>query len=129
MQKQEKKEREKEQGETPDRSAPPPAPQQDEYREKALAILQDGDPLGFLLETFNKSHVGDRIVAECLAMSVASQSVANTKGLHVAISGNSGKGKSHACTTMLDLIPEAYKMTGTVSNKALYYPTTSGPGR
>ncbi|RXE56042.1 hypothetical protein ABH15_07555 [Methanoculleus taiwanensis] len=123
VQKQEKKEQE----ETPAPS-PKPAPQQDEHREKALAILKSGDPLAFLLATFNKSHVGDRIVAECLAMSVASQSVANTKGLHVAISGNSGKGKSHACSTMLNLIPDAYKMTGTVSNKALYYHDDLRPG-
>jgi energy-coupling factor transporter ATP-binding protein EcfA2 len=61
-------------------------------------------------------------------MSVASQSVANTKGLHVAISGNSGKGKSHACTTMLNLIPESHRMTGTVSNKALYYADDLRPG-
>jgi energy-coupling factor transporter ATP-binding protein EcfA2 len=107
---------------------PRPAPAPDEYRERAFAILQHGDPLTFLLDTFNKSHVGDRTVAECLAMSIASQSVENTKGLHVAISGNSGKGKSHACTTMQNLIPEAYKLTGTVSDKALYYDDDLRPG-
>jgi len=108
--------------------APPPAPVEDEHRERALEILRDGDPLAFLLDTFHKSHVGDRTVAECLAMSIASQSVANTKGLHVAISGNSGKGKSHACVTMLNLIPADYKLTGTVSNKALYYADDLRPG-
>jgi hypothetical protein len=106
----------KEQEEKP---APPPAP--DGYREQALKILREGDPLAFLLGTFNKSHVGDRTVAECLAMSLASQSVENTNGLHVAVSGNSGKGKTHACSTMQSLIPAAYKLKGTVSNKALYY--------
>ena len=104
----------------------PPPP--DEYHDRALAILQHGDPLAFLLDTFNKSHVGDRTVAECLAMSIASQSVENTRGLHVAVSGNSGKGKSHACTTMQNLIPEAYRLTGTVSDKALYYDDDLRPG-
>ncbi len=61
-----------------------------EHYERALAILQTGDPLAFLLDTFNKSRVGDRTVAECLVMSLASQSVENTNGLHVAVSGNSG---------------------------------------
>ena len=107
---------------------PPPVLFEDEHRARALTILKTGDPLAFLLDTFNKEHVGDRIVAECLVMSIASQSVVNTKGLHVAISGNSGKGKSHACTTMLNLVPEAYKLTGTVSNKALYYADDLRPG-
>ena len=107
---------------------PPPVLIEDEHQARAVEILKSGDPLAFLLDTFNKAHVGDRTVAECLAMSVASQSVANTKGLHVAISGNSGKGKSHACTTMLNLIPESHRMTGTVSNKALYYADDLRPG-
>jgi len=107
---------------------PPPALIEDEHQACAIEILKSGDPLAFLLDTFNKSHVGDRTVAECLIMSVASQSVANTKGLHVSISGNSGKGKSHACTTMLNLIPESHRMTGTVSNKALYYADDLRPG-
>ncbi len=107
---------------------PPPVLIDDEHQARALEILKSGDPLAFLLDTFNKAHVGDRTVAECLIMSVASQSVANTKGLHVSISGNSGKGKSHACTTMLNLIPETHRMTGTVSNKALYYADDLQPG-
>ena len=107
---------------------PPPTPPDDEHRERALAILRHGDPLAFLLETFNNAHVGDRIVAECLALSLASQSVENTNGLHVAVSGNSGKGKTHACTTMQNLIPDAYKLKGTVSDKALYYDDDLRPG-
>ena len=105
---------------------PPPAP--DEYRKRALTILRDGDPLAFVLDTFNKTHVGDRTVAESLAMSVASRSVENTNGLHVTISGNSGKGKTHACTTMQNLIPEDSRLKGTVSDRALYYDDDLKPG-
>jgi hypothetical protein len=105
-----------------------PTPPSDECRERALEILAAGDPLAFILDTFNRTHVGDRTVAECLALSIASQSVANTNGLHVAISGNSGKGKTHACRAMLDLIPEDYRLKGTVSNKALYYDDGLRPG-
>ncbi|NLB01111.1 MAG: hypothetical protein GX837_09175, partial [Methanomicrobiales archaeon] len=105
-----------------------PAPPPNEHHERALAILRTGDPLAFILDTFNKAHVGDRTVAECLTMSLASQSVENTNGLHVAVSGNSGKGKTHACTAMQNLIPDAYKLKGTVSNKALYYDDDLRPG-
>ncbi|WP_067051944.1 hypothetical protein [Methanofollis ethanolicus] len=107
------------------REVPPPPPKppapDPAYREKALAILTRGDPRAFLLDTFNREHVGDRTVAECLVMSLASQSVENTNGLHVSVSGTSGKGKSHACTTMLKQVPTGYRLAGTVSNKALYY--------
>ncbi|MCX6701039.1 MAG: hypothetical protein NTV68_14165 [Methanomicrobiales archaeon] len=84
-------------------------------------ILQSGDPPGFILDVFSREHIGDHVVAACLLLSVASQSVENTHGLHVAISGNSGKGKSHACRTMINLVPEQYRIRGTVSDKALYY--------
>ena len=106
----------------------PPSSEPAEIRECAMKILRDGDPIAFLLDTFHREHVGDRTVAECLIMSVASQSVENTNGLHVAISGNSGKGKTHACTTMLTLIPETFRLTGTVSDKALYYHDSLRPG-
>jgi len=102
---------------------PPPSPKTSppEHRQRAFDLLRTGDPLSFMLNVFHQDHVGDRIVAECMIMSVASQSVANSRGLHVAISGNSGKGKTHACNTMLSLLPEQFRMKGTVSNKALYY--------
>jgi hypothetical protein len=103
-------------------------PPSDPSRARARAILREGDPLGFILDAFNKTHVGDRTVAESLAISVVSRSVENTNGLHVAISGNSGKGKTHACTTMLNLLPEASRLKGTVSDKALYYDDDLRPG-
>jgi len=82
-----------------EKAAPPP---ETGYRARALEILRHGDPMGFILDTFNRGHVGDRTVAEALAVSVVSRSVANTNGLHVAISGNSGKGRATRagrCTT------------------------------
>lgn len=106
----------------------PPVDEDSPVAKKALDILRNDDPLNFILDVFTKEHVGDGIVAECLIMSVASQSVANTKGLHVSISGNSGKGKTHACNTMLELIPPDYRLKGTVSNKALFYHDSLRPG-
>ncbi|ADN35887.1 conserved hypothetical protein [Methanolacinia petrolearia DSM 11571] len=121
-----KKERAKKRSEPPASSSP--ENEESPERTKALEILRTGDPIAFMLDTFNIEHVGDRIVAECLIMSVVSQSVLNTKGLHVSISGNSGKGKTHACSTMLNLIPPAYRLKGTVSNKALFYHENLRPG-
>jgi len=64
-------------------------------REEALAVLQHGDPKQAMLRAFALDHEGDEVVAECLVMSLASRSVINTNGLHVSVSGESGKGKSH----------------------------------
>lgn len=50
-------------------------------------------------------HEGDDIVARCLIMSFASRSVINSNGLHVLMTGESGKGKSHTFDTMLQHIP------------------------
>ncbi len=104
------------------------SPEQEELRKKAMEILEHGNPLAFLLDVFHRDHVGDGAVAECLIMSVASQSVENTAGLHVALSGNSGKGKTHACNAMVRLLPEAYRLKGTVSDKALFYHESLRPG-
>ena len=107
---------------TPSLPSPPsPSAATIEARAQATEVLRSGDPLAFVLDVFHRDHVGDKVVAECLVLSVTSQSVMNTQGLHVAISGNSGKGKTHACRAMLNLLPEKFKLKGTVSDKALYY--------
>lgn len=123
-----RKERTKRQQESHAPASSSPVDEESLGKNEALEILQNGNPLAFMLDTFNMEHVGDRIVAECLIMSVVSQSVINTKGLHVSTSGNSGKGKTHACNTMLDLLPPDYRLKGTVSNKALFYHDTLRPG-
>ncbi len=123
-------------GETPDEPSPVPQTSslpdtsavEQERRKCAIEIFTNGNPLAFCPDCFHRDHVGDRTVAECLIMSVASQSVENTSGLHFSISGNSGKGKTHACNAMARLLPEEYWLTGTASDKALYYYDDLRPG-
>jgi hypothetical protein len=52
---------------------------------------------------------------------VASTFILNTRGLHVKSSGESGKGKSDAIETVLKLLPEHKYISGSMSNKSLYY--------
>ena len=99
-----------------------------EITQEAGSILRDGDPLTFILDTFNQEHEGDRVVAECMTMSLASRSVINSKGLHVSITGDSGKGKSHTIDTMLQFIPPEYRIDGRMSDKALFYIDNMKPG-
>ncbi len=92
-------------------------------RERALAILRDGDPGRFILGTFAKCHVGDGIVAACYLASTLSSSVQNSRGLHVCPTGDSGKGKSDSAHAFLRLLPEPAKMQGSITPKALFYHT------
>jgi hypothetical protein len=94
----------------------------------ALSVLCTGDPKEMMLRTFALDHEGDEVVAECLILSLASRSVANTSGLHVSVTGESGKGKSHAFATLLQQVPEPFRLKGRMSNKALFYIDEMRPG-
>jgi len=96
--------------------------------EKATAILKSGNPLSFMLETFALDHIGDPVVAECLVMSLASRKVINARGLHVSVTGESGKGKSHAFETMMSQVPPEFRLEGRMSEKALFYIKGMQPG-
>src|SRR5271157_571201 len=103
---------------------PPPGPDVPEkpgYHDRALDILTNGDPVAYMLAAFAQEHVGDEILARCMILSMASQATKNSDGLHVSVTGDSGKGKTHAFRKMMRQVPDAYKVKGTVSNKALYY--------
>ncbi len=101
-----------------------PSPHYDE----AMTVLRHGDPLKAMLTTFSLDHVGDEIPAECLVMSLASRSVDNTNGLHVSVSGESGKGKSDTFNKILLQVPEQSRLEGAMSNKFLFYKDDMMPG-
>ena len=112
------------------RTGPSPPIALDELpgREEAVAVLQYGDPKQVMLRTFALDHEGDEVPAECMILSLASRSVLNTNGLHVSVTGESGKGKSHAFTTLLQQVPERFRLAGRMSNKALFYIENLQPG-
>jgi hypothetical protein len=109
-----------EQARRPD-PGPVPVAASPDHRAAALDVLEHDDPVALMLRTFAQEHVGDEIVARCMVLSMASQAVKNSDGLHVSVTGDSGKGKTHAFRKMMRQVPDAYKVKGTVSNKALYY--------
>jgi hypothetical protein len=104
-----------------------PAPLPAGLRSEAMDVLRNGDPLALMLAAFAQDHVGDEILARCMVLSVASQAVKNSDGLHVSVTGESGKGKTHAFRKMLRQVPDRLKVRGTVSNKALYYMNDLAP--
>ena len=117
------KDRAKAKAESEGTAGPGPAPvaASPDNRAAALGELERGDPVALMLRTFAQEHVGDEIVARCMILSMASQAVKNSDGLHVSVTGDSGKGKTHAFRKMMRQVPDRYKVKGTVSNKALYY--------
>jgi hypothetical protein len=113
----------------PSEATPPPSPEADPaVVAKAREVLERGDPVRYFLDCFDKDHVGDTVLAHCLVMSIASQTILNTKGLHVYVTGESGKGKSSGMMAMLKQIPEEFRLAERMSNKALYYSDDINPG-
>lgn len=100
----------------------------DIIRKKAIEILENRDPVEFILETFQKMHVGDKDLAKMLLLSIGCQSVRNSEGLQMSISGEMGKGKTHCCRAMLHLMPDEHKLETTLSDKVLYYLEGLKPG-
>ena len=107
--------------------AGPAIPENLEFRAEAAEVLARGDPLSLMLTAFAQEHIGDEILARCLILTMASQAVKNSDGLHVSVTGESGKGKTHAFKKMMRQVPDRYKVKGTMSNKALYYMTNLSP--
>jgi hypothetical protein len=93
----------------------------DDIKNEAMEIIYNGDPVKKILDTHQALHVGDESLAISLLVSTGIQSVKNSEGIHPKASGNSGKGKTHCCKTMLHLIPKPYKLKTTLSDKAIYY--------
>ncbi len=102
-------------------TVPEPAPTHQEGDTKARDILERGDPVRFIMDTFNHIHVGDRDVGTLLLCTIGAQLCSNTKGLHPGLTGESGKGKSDACRAMFHLVPKEYKINSSLSAKALFY--------
>ncbi len=97
------------------------APPSEAVATMAKEVLERGDPVRYFLDCFGQDHVGDVTLARCLIMSIASQTVRNSRGLHAYVTGESGKGKSDGYRAMLKQVPRSFRLAERMSNKALYY--------
>ncbi|MGB7902827.1 MAG: hypothetical protein WCG09_10370 [Halobacteriota archaeon] len=88
---------------------------------RALEILEDEDPIAFILDTYNKLHIGDRDVGEGILLGAAAQSVLNSLGVPSKLTGDSGKGKSHAARAMMHVHPQEYVLYASLTDKAIWY--------
>ena len=93
---------------------------QKEIRKKALEILKNDDPIDYIIKIHQKLHIGNKGVAKLLLLSIGCQSIEDSKGLQVSISGKSGKGKTHCCRSMLRLMPKEYVVDAPYLDKAAF---------
>src|SRR5574341_588440 len=88
--------------------------------EKAIEIMTRGDPMGYILDTWNKFHSGDRPFGYVLLCSSICSSIAASDGLTVIFNGDPGEGKSHARRSMLHLIPQKWWVRRSLRDKEIF---------
>ncbi len=98
-----------------------------ETTKKAIEIMTTGDPIGYILDTWNKFHSGDRPFGYVLLCSSVCSSIAASDGLTINFNGDSGGGKSHACRSMLHLIPQKWWIRRSLRDKAIFYSDSIQP--
>lgn len=98
-----------------------------ETTKKAIEIMTRGDPIGYILDTWNKFHSGDRQLGYVLLCSSVCSSIAASDGLAINFNGDTGGGKSHACRSMLHLIPPKWWVRRSLIDKAIFYSDSIQP--
>ncbi|MFZ3167549.1 MAG: bifunctional DNA primase/polymerase [Candidatus Methanoperedens sp.] len=98
-----------------------------ETTKKAIEIMTKGDPIGYILDTWNKFHSGDRPFGYVLLCSSVCSSVAASDGIAINFNGDSDGVKSHACRSMLHLIPQKWWIRRSLSDKAIFYSDSIQP--
>lgn len=89
--------------------------------DEALKIWEEGRALDFMLSSCKSEHVGDIFLMEAMILSYAATRVKNCEGIHISISGNAGKGKSHVVSVVKKHLPDNVTYSGRLSDRALFY--------
>jgi DNA primase catalytic core len=95
-------------------------------KQRAEELLTRGGAYDFIVKTWQQTHVGDEVIGQLLPLAVASTLITGANyGIHLKISGNSGKGKSDAVNKFLSkILPEGMAIRSGMSDKYLYYTKT-----
>ncbi|MDO5847232.1 MAG: hypothetical protein Q4Q20_02885 [Methanocorpusculum sp.] len=91
-------------------------------QEEARMIYDSGQALKFIVDTLQRYHVDDTDLLTALTLSYAATNVMNNEiALNIRVSGAAGTGKSHAMSTVAEIIPDDRILAGRFSDKALLY--------
>lgn len=96
--------------------------------EKTEEILEKGNPIPYIMQEFHRNHIGDEITGKTILAAVGTQSVLNSSGIQPKLSAGTGKGKSHAVSAILHMVPRKYLLETSLSGKALFHSDDLKPG-
>jgi len=84
-------------------------------------IMKRGKPLKFLVQQAQRNHVGDKDIMKHMFASVACTNSETSAGIQPELNGPKGHGKTDAVKATFHCIPEKWKLSASISAKALYY--------
>lgn len=87
----------------------------------AREIAEAGQTYDYIFSVWQKRHNGDAQLGKALLFSLGCQSVSNSRGIHVAATGEGGYGKSDGIKKMGKLIYPAFWKNGGFTPQTLYY--------
>jgi hypothetical protein len=94
----------------------------------SIAIMERCDVLKFLVNQAQKNHIGDTDIIKHLLASIACTNSLTSSGIQPELNGEKGHGKTDAVKAVFHLIPERWKLSASISAKALYYHQGLLPG-
>ena len=97
-------------------------------KKAADRIMERGNVLKFLVNQAQKNHIGDTDVIKHLLASIACTNSFTSAGIQPELNGEKGHGKTDAVKAVFHLIPEKWKLSASISAKALYYHQGLLPG-
>jgi len=95
--------------------------QMKKVKERALDIMQHGDPIKFMVDTVARGNLGNEGMARVIFCCKGAQRVKNSRGLHPKLTGESGMGKSDLVEHCLHVMDKSCYIKGSASPKALFY--------
>jgi hypothetical protein len=96
-------------------------------KDKANEVAKAGKTFEYIVDVWQKRHEGDSPLGKALLLSIGSQSVSNSKGIHVLAAGEGGYGKSDGIKQMGKLVHPDFWTNGGVTPQSLYYTGQSMP--
>ena len=92
-----------------------------EAKAKAKEILEKGEAFEYILRVWQKRHSGDAPLGKALLFSLGCQSTSNSSGVHVAVTGEGGYGKTDGLKEMGKLIDPKFWKFGGITPQSLFY--------
>lgn len=91
-------------------------------------IMGRGNVLKFLVRQAQKNHIGDTDIIKHLLASIACTNSLTSAGIQPELNGPKGHGKTDAVKAVFHMIPDDWKLSASISAKALYYHKNLRPG-